>query len=77
MSRMPGQTYTTEELAQMMHCHRDRVDEWRTCGLIQGIKSGKGYVYPAFEVVRFQKDNLGKDLSNLKAIKDGMKNERD
>lgn len=69
-SNLRLRTYTAEEVAELMHCHVNRVREWAVCGLITPIKTGKSCVYSSEEIHRFQTEQIGRDISSLKAIKD-------
>lgn len=60
------QTYTAEQLGELMHASPRLVRDWETAGLIKGIKSGKSTVYTTREILRFQAECIGKDISNLK-----------
>lgn len=72
----PLYCYTAEEVGTLMHASTELVRSWATTGLLRGIKTGKGTVYPAAELERFQADLLGADVSNLKKAVDtaGRKN---
>lgn len=60
---------TTEEVAELTGSRRENVSMWREIGIIQAIKTGKGYMYPQEEIKRFQRDYKGFDVSNrVKAI---------
>lgn len=61
----PLRTYTTSETASLMHTSDDRVKEWERLGLIRSIVSGRGSVFTAEEISRFQKEMLGRNISNL------------
>lgn len=57
-------TYTTAEVATMLHTHRNMIDRLRRNGLLSGIKLGKGFIYSEEEVQRFLRNYAGLDLSN-------------
>ncbi|MBQ7890958.1 MAG: helix-turn-helix domain-containing protein [Erysipelotrichaceae bacterium] len=60
---------TTEEVAELTGSRRENVSMWREIGIIQAIKTGKGYMYSQEEIKRFQRDYMGFDVSNrVKAI---------
>lgn len=61
------QTYSADEVASLMKCHRNRVNDWMKVGLLRGIKTGKGTVFTFWELKRFQEEMAGKDISNLPA----------
>lgn len=71
----PLYCYTADEVASLMHASSDLVRSWATTGLLRGIKTGKGTVYPAAELERFQADLLGADVSNLKKAVDTARKE--
>lgn len=64
------QCYTREDLEVLFQCGKDPVAMWIDAGLIRGIKSGLRQVFPEFEVLRFQQEMLGKDISNEFAVID-------
>ena len=57
-------TYTTAEVANRLHTHRNMIDRLRRNGLLNGIKLGKGFIYSEEEVQRFLRNYAGLDLSN-------------
>lgn len=61
--------YDTEQVAEMFRTHRNNVCMWREIGIIQAIKTGKGYMFPYEEIKRFEREYVGLDISNrVKAI---------
>lgn len=66
----PGKlAYTSDELASALGLSdRRKVDELRKAGVLQGIKVGRGYIYPRSEAERFLTDYLGEDLSTHDAL---------
>lgn len=64
------QCYSREDLEILFRCGRDTVTNWIDAGLIVGIKTGRTLVFPEFEVLRFQHDMLGKDISTLYMVLD-------
>ena len=38
-------TYTTEQLAEELHCDRHKVDALRRAGIFQGIRRGKTFIF--------------------------------
>lgn len=56
--------YSKKELEEIFQCSHVPIDGWIQEGLIRGIKSGNTTVFPVFEIIRFQKAMLGKDISN-------------
>ena len=68
--------YTTQELAEAMHCSVRQVRRLHKYGLIQGIRTARGYVFHELEIANFWNTYRGADLSNedkirLAAIKKG------
>ena len=56
--------YSKKELEEIFQCSHVPIDGWIQEGLIRGIKSGNTLVFPVFEIIRFQRAMLGKDISN-------------
>lgn len=61
--------YTVIEASKKLKTSKDTVYKLLKVGLIKGMKLGHMKI-PDFEIERFLKENLGKDLTNLEAIKD-------
>lgn len=58
-----------DELADLLHVHRNNVAMLREVGIIQAIKLGKCYMFTQEEIQKFQRDYKGFDISNrAKAI---------
>lgn len=60
---------TTEDLAKSLHCDKRKVGWFRKYGLIEGIKTGKGYVFMEDEIQKFWNTYKGLDLSNEQKIR--------
>ncbi len=60
---------TTEDLAKSLHCDKRKVGWFRKYGLINGIRTGKSYVYLADDVRKFWEIYKGYDLSNEQKIR--------
>ena len=61
--------YTSDQTAKLIGLNdRRSVDNLRRHNLIRGTLCGKKYIYPAFEIQRFLRDNLGSDLSDSEAM---------
>jgi hypothetical protein len=60
---------TTEGLAKSLHCDKRKVGWFRKYGLIEGIKTGKGYVFMEDEIQKFWNTYKGLDLSNEQKIR--------
>lgn len=58
------QVFTTEEAAELLKTHPEKVNCWRRAGLIKAIKKGSGYIFTADSIKRFLKEYDGCDLSN-------------
>ena len=61
--------YTTQELAIKLKTHDQRIDLYRSEGLISSIKNGQGFIFTQQAVDQFLEDFDGMDLSNKAAIK--------
>lgn len=65
-------TYTTEQLAEELHCDRHKVDALRRAGILLGIRRGKTFIFYDAQV----RDALNilaemqADISNEATIKD-------
>ena len=58
-----------EEVAQKLGTTKQHISTLRELGLIQAIKTGKGFMFSQREIVRFQEVYRGCDVSNrVKAI---------
>ena len=57
---------TMGEIAKRFHVHVNTVAMWRQEGLIQGIKTGKNYMFSEGTVAKFQREFEGMDISNRK-----------
>lgn len=55
-------TYTEEELTDVLHMSQRRVQDLRKLGVLQGTKTGKGYVYHNDEIRELFEKYRGKDL---------------
>lgn len=58
------QVFTTEEAAELLRTHPDKVNCWRRLGLLKAIKKGSGYIYTSDSIKTFLKEYDGCDLSN-------------
>lgn len=58
------QVFTTEEAAELLKTHPEKVNCWRRAGLIRAIKKGSGYIFTADSIKKFLKEYDGCDLSN-------------
>ena len=58
------QVFTTEEAAELLRTHPDKVNCWRRMGLLKAIKKGSGYIYTSDSIKSFLKEYDGCDLSN-------------
>jgi len=59
-------TYSEEEMADVLYCSLRRVRELRKMGVLQGTKTGKGYVYHFNEIKDLFETYRGKDLPTKK-----------
>lgn len=55
---------TREEVAEFLHVHVNTVSMLREVGIIDGIKTGKNYMFPQKIIRAFQDDYIGLDVSN-------------
>lgn len=55
---------TREEVAEFLHVHVNTVSMLREVGIIEGIKTGKNYMFPQKIIRTFQDDYIGLDVSN-------------
>jgi len=60
--------YTMNEVAEILNCDIHHVALLRDYNLIRCTKIGKGYMFSREEILRFQRDCIGHDLSNKRAI---------
>lgn len=63
------QWFNTAELAEALHCSVKQIRRLRKYGLIEGIRTSKGYVYHEYEVDQFWQTFRGCDLSNEDKIR--------
>ena len=68
-----AQCYSITDMETLFQCSRRSIENWMTAGLIRGIKTGKKIVFPQSEVLRFQEEMLGKDISSLASIYNDLK----
>lgn len=61
--------YTTEELATALHCSVRQVRRLHKYGLIEGIRTARGYVFHEVEITNFWNKYRGADLSNEDKIR--------
>lgn len=63
-------TYTTIQLAELLHTDRHKIDQMRRAGIFKGVKLGKTYIYSASHVVSVitALGDIGADLSNEECI---------
>lgn len=53
-----------DELADLLHVHRNNIAMLREVGIIKAIKLGKCYMFTQEEIKRFQREYRGFDVSN-------------
>lgn len=61
--------YTVDEVAKILKINKNSVYDLIRNNQLVGLKLGRIKV-TKFELIRFLKDNTGKDLSNLQEIKE-------
>lgn len=59
---------TTEEFANLLHCNRRLISDYRRAGLIKAIRAGKTYVYDEEDIKEFCKLVKGYDIRNPSEI---------
>lgn len=59
-------TYSEQELTEVLKCSKRRVEDLRKLGLLQGVKTAKGYVYHNDEIALFFENWKGKELPATK-----------
>lgn len=59
---------TAEETAAALKTTTEKIHQFRRCGLLRAIQTGKNWMFPQSEILRFQAAALGADLSNPTAI---------
>lgn len=62
-------SYTTAELAEALHCSVRQDRRLHKGGLIEGIRTARGYVFHELEITRFWNTYRGADLSNEDKIR--------
>ena len=55
---------TVEEVADIINVSKDTMQMLREEGLLEATKTGKCYMYSQEEILRFQRDYKGFDVSN-------------
>lgn len=66
----PLQTYSVQEVAELMHATREVVAWWLDTKILQSSKTGKSRVVTSRELALFQEAIEGLEVSNLKKIMD-------
>lgn len=63
------QMFTQEEVAEILHAHVTTVTTLREIGILPAIKTGRNYMISKEDILAFQRDYKGLDVSNrVKAI---------
>lgn len=71
---IPGITMlTAEETGEALQTTPEKIHQFRRCGLLNAIKTGKNWMFSQNEIIAFQNKMVGKDLSNLAAIENVVK----
>lgn len=55
-------TYSEQELTEVLKCSKRRIEELRKMGVLQGVKTAKGYVYHNDEIAKLFEKWKGKEL---------------
>ena len=66
------QMLTTDQVGELLNVHRNQVQMYRECGIIQGIKTGKNFMYSQKEISDFQERFKGCDISNKFKVKETL-----
>ncbi|WP_392486761.1 helix-turn-helix domain-containing protein [Haloimpatiens sp. FM7315] len=61
--------YTVDETAKLLKVNRNMVYDLINTGHLRAIKLGRKKI-PAFEIERFLKEYIGKDMSDLEKVTD-------
>ncbi|APH20670.1 helix-turn-helix domain-containing protein [Clostridium botulinum] len=61
--------YTVDETAKLLKVNRNMVYDLINTGHLRAIKLGRKKI-PAFEIERFLKQYIGKDMSDLNRVED-------
>ncbi|APH22744.1 helix-turn-helix domain-containing protein [Clostridium botulinum] len=61
--------YTVDETAKLLKVNRNMVYDLINTGHLRAIKLGRKKI-PAFEIERFLKQYIGKDMSDLSRVED-------
>lgn len=62
-----------DEAAAALNCSPAQIDRFRLCGLLKATKTGQGWRYSQGELLDFQKDLRGVDISSEKAMLQALK----
>lgn len=65
---MEDKLITTEEVAEMLHCNRQKVSDLRDYGVLNFVKMGKCYLHKKSEVLNIVDRWNGADFSNTETI---------
>ena len=66
------QMLTTDQVGELLNVHRNTVQMYRECGILQGIKTGKNYMFSQKEISEFQERFRGYDISNKFRVKESL-----
>lgn len=66
---MQDYLYTVDEISKILKVNRNKVYELIKTGHLTALKLGR-YKITKFELIRFLKENNGKDLTDLNNVKD-------
>lgn len=69
----PLRMLSKPEAAEVLRVGIEQVDKFRNFGLLKGTKTGKGWVYSQAELLAFQADLLGCDISSDADIINALK----
>lgn len=61
--------FTSQDLADKLHCNVRQIGKLRRNGLLKGIRAGHGYVFSEKEIEQFYDTYAGADLSTDEKMK--------
>lgn len=64
---------TKDQVAVCLVVSPARIDKFRSCGLLRGINTGSGWRFSREEVLNFQKDLAGIDISSEQNMLEAVK----
>ena len=65
--------YTTEEVAEMLHCNRRTIGAYYRYGALKGMRTSKGYIFKDTDIEEFYETYKGKDMCNAEDVRIAVK----